>query len=96
MAIKWSSKKPAEDLNGLEALHDEFMQPEPEDVVVIAIARRAGRHLPDGDEPYPEVRFARIEPVLGADDKLAALAMVERAYQARTHNEALDMPEVDA
>jgi hypothetical protein len=94
-AIKWSAKKPADDLNGLEDLLEHFMDPQPEDVVVIAIARRSARHLPDGDDPFPEVRFARVEPVLSEEDKVTVLGILERAYQARAHDEALDLPEAD-
>jgi hypothetical protein len=94
-AIKWSSKKPAEDLNGLEDLNEHFMAPQPEDIVAITIVRRSVRHLPDGDDPYPEVRFARIEPVLSAEDRTTVLGILERAYQARAHDEALDLGDVD-
>jgi hypothetical protein len=94
-AIKWSAKKPADDLNGLEDLLEHFMDPQPEDVVVIAIARRSARHLPDGDDPFPEVRFARVEPVLSEEDKVTVLGILERAYQARAHDEALDLGEID-
>lgn len=94
-AIKWSSKKPADDLNGLEPMLEHFMDPQPEDVVVIAIARRSARHLPDGDDPFPEVRFARVEPVLDEAQKTTVLGILEQAYQARVHDEALDLGDVD-
>lgn len=95
-AIKWSSKKPADDLNGLEPLLEHFMDPQPEDVVAITIVRRAVRHLPDGDDAYPEVRFARIEPVLGDEDRVTVQGILERAYQARVHDEALDLGDDEA
>jgi hypothetical protein len=94
-AIKWSAKKPADDLNGLEDLLEHFMDPQPEDVVAITIVRRSARHLPDADDPFPEVRFARVEPVLSEEDKVTVLGILERAYQARAHDEALDLGEVD-
>ena len=95
MSVMFSGQRPGEELNGLEPLHDYFMAPEADDVVVVAIVRKSKRTMNDEKgEAYPTVRFARVEPV-GDDDKLAALSMLDRAYRARSGNEALDLPDVD-
>lgn len=90
MAVTFSGQRPGEELNGLEELHDKFMQPDVEDVIAVVVVRRAKRVLPDDKDGYPVVRFARIEPV-AVDDVDEAKAMLERAYAARGGNEALDL-----
>ena len=91
MSVMFSGQRPGEELNGLERLHDQFMEAGAEDVVVVAIVRQSKRTMNDEKgEEYPTVRFARVEPVL-AGDKLDALQMLDRAYKERTGNEALDI-----
>jgi hypothetical protein len=91
----FSGQRPGEELNGLERLHDEFMRPDAEDVLVVAIVRRSKRTLNDEKgEEYPTVRFARVEPVT-ENDKVAAQQMLDRAYLARTGNDSLELPGFD-
>jgi hypothetical protein len=91
----FSGQRPGEELNGLERLHDVFMKPGAEDVVVVAIVRQSKRTMNDEKgEEYPTVRFARVEPVLEGD-KLDALQILERAYKQRTGNEALDIADAE-
>lgn len=95
MAVMFSGQRPGEELNGLERLHDAFMAPDAEDVVVVAVVRRSKRTMNDEKgEEYPTVRFARVEPVLESD-KLGALQILDRAYKERTGNEALDIADAD-
>jgi hypothetical protein len=95
MTVQLSGQRPAEEHNGLERHHDALMKAHPADLIVVAVVRRAKRVLNDvTEEQYPVVRFARIE-VVGEADEEAATAMLERAWKARTNNEALDLPEQD-
>ncbi|MDF2554171.1 MAG: hypothetical protein K0R60_66 [Microbacterium sp.] len=95
MSVMFSGQRPGEELNGLERLHDHFMEPGADDVVVVALVRQSKRTLNDEKgEQYPTIRFARVEPVT-ENDVTAARAMLDRAYKARTGNEALDLPELD-
>ncbi|MFD4957110.1 hypothetical protein [Microbacterium sp. NPDC058389] len=95
MAVMFSGQRPGEELNGLERLHDAFMEADADDVVVVALVRRSKRTINDEKgEAYPTVRFARVEPVTD-NDHAAALAMLDRAYKARTGNEALELPGFD-
>ncbi len=90
MAVTISGQRPGEELNGLEELHDKLMEADADDVVAVVVIRRVKRVLPDDKDSYPVVRLARIEPV-AVDDVPEATAMLERAYAARTGNEALDL-----
>lgn len=95
MSVMFSGQRPGEELNGLERLYDDFMKADSEDVVVVAIVRRASRKFDDEKgEAHPTVRFARVEPVLDGD-KLETLQILDRAYKARTGNEALDIADAD-
>lgn len=96
MSVMFSGQRPGEELNGLEALHDELMEPHVEDVLVVGIVRRSKLVLNDEkDEQYPVVRFARVEPVLNEKDDKTVRGVLDRAYKARTGREALDLPEID-
>lgn len=89
MGIQLSGQVPAEEYNGLEALHDDLMADVVEDVVAVVVFRRAKRVLPDDKEPYPILRIARVEAVTGEHAE-AARFLLEGAYKLRTGNERLD------
>lgn len=94
MGIQLSGQVPAEEYNGLEALHDELMADVVEDVVAVVIFRRAKRVLPDDKDAYPILRIARVEAIRGAEED-AARELLDDAYKARTGNEALDLSGLD-
>lgn len=94
MGIQLSGQVPAEEYNGLEALHDELMADVVDDVVAVVVFRRAKRVLPDDKEPYPILRIARVEAIQGSSEDTAR-ALLDDAYKARTGNEALDMSALD-
>lgn len=94
MGIQLSGQVPAEEYNGLEALHDALMADVVDDVVAVVVFRRAKRVLPDDKDAYPILRIARVEAIQGAGED-AARALLDEAYKARTGNEALDMSALD-
>lgn len=94
MGIQLSGQVPAEEYNGLEALHDELMADVVDDVVAVVVFRRAKRVLPDDKDAYPILRIARVE-VVPKDDEESARELMNDAYKARTGNAALDMSALD-
>lgn len=84
MAVQISPARPSEEYNGLEAIHDALMKPSPEPVVAVVVIERTKQVFVDSDaEDYPVVRFSRIEPILSAEDQIAATEILERAASAR-------------
>jgi hypothetical protein len=94
MGIQLSGQVPAEEYNGLEAMHDVLMEDVVDDVVAVVVFRRAKRVLPDDKDAYPILRIARVEVVSGAGEDTAR-ELLDSAYKVRTGNEALDFPEDD-
>lgn len=94
MGIQLSGQVPAEEYNGLEALHDTLMADVVDDVVAVVVFRRAKRVLPDDKDAYPILRIARVEAIQGAGVGTAR-ELLESAYKARTGNEALDLSSLD-
>lgn len=94
MTLKYTSKRPDEELDGLQALEDHFTEGNPDDVVVVAVVSRHGISRTD---PSPDwqatVRIKHIEQVAGADaDQVKR--MLSAAYSKRTGNEPLPIDEV--
>lgn len=89
MVLKYTSKRPDEELDGLQDLEDHFTEGNPDDVVVVAIVTRHGITRVD---PSPDwtatVRLKHVEPVSGEDaDRLRTL--LREQYGRRTGNQPL-------
>lgn len=48
------------------------------------------------DERYPVVQIDHIEPMFSEKEASAAIKLRDAAYKARTSQDALDLPDVDA
>lgn len=94
MVLKYTSKRPDEELDGLQALEDHFTDGNPDDVVVVAVITRHGITRVD---PSPDwtatVRVKHIERVTGADEQTVR-ALLKGSYAKRTGNEPLPLEEV--
>jgi hypothetical protein len=94
MAVQISQGKPADEVNGLGALHDELMENESEPIVAVVIFNRTKRVFGDSDAEdadYPVLRMTAIEPLLDEEARSAALAALEAARVGRTGQEELDL-----
>lgn len=92
MSVQFSPARPAEELNGIDALKDRLMKPAADPIVAVVVFARTKRVEVDGDaEDYPVVRMTHIEPLF-SEDLVQVTHMLERARVARTGKEQLDMP----
>lgn len=94
MAVQISQGKPADEVNGLSALHDKLMETEAEPIVAVVVFNRTKRVFGDSDSEdsdYPVLRMTAIEPILEADDLQTVQAALESARVARTGQEQLDL-----
>lgn len=95
MVLKYTSKRPDEELDGLQALEDHFTEGNPDDVVVVAVISRHGITRVD---PSPDwtatIRIKHVEQVTGADEQTVRTLLQER-YAKRTGNQPLPMEEVE-
>lgn len=83
MTVELTPAKPSDENNGLALHADDLMKAHPKPILAVVVIERIKRVLPDGErDPYPVVRFTRIEPVL-ADDVDAVTAAMERAASVR-------------
>lgn len=93
MSVQFSPARPAEELNGIDALKDRLMKPAADPIVAVVVFARTKRVEVDGEaEDYPVVRMTHIEPVF-SEDLVQVTHILERARVARTGKEQLDMPE---
>lgn len=94
MSVMISGQRPGEELNGLNELQEPLLEADAEDVVVVATMRvtKIVDNVEKG-ERYPVVRLARVEPLLDESARETAAQLMQGAYEARTGNEALDLPE---
>jgi hypothetical protein len=94
--VQISQGQPAEDVNGLGALHDDLMKPEAESVVAVVVFERTKRVFGDSDAEdadYPVVRMTAIEPLTDETARTDAVAAMESARVARTGQQTLDIPD---
>lgn len=95
MVLKYTSKRPDEELDGLQALEDHFTEGNPDDVVVVAVISRHGITRVD---PSPDwtatIRIKHVEQVTGADEQTVRALLQER-YAKRTGNQPLPMEDVE-
>lgn len=95
MTLKYTSKRPDEELDGLQALEDHFTEGNPDDVVVVAVITRHGIAKVDPSNDWQAtVRVKHIEPVQGADEQ-AVRALLSDAYARRTGNTPLSVEELE-
>lgn len=97
MTVQFSNGRPSDELNGVEALHDDLMGTnDPGPILVVAVLQRTKRVLTDADtDDYPVIRISRIEPVREADREQTQ-AILDAAFTERTGKEQLDMPAEDS
>lgn len=97
--LRLSGFTPGEELNGLNAIADEFLKPEGdmEPVVVIALldTAKSGYNRVDQDT-FAEVRITRIEPILDKKARDRALTDLKRAYEVRENKPALALVDDEA
>lgn len=94
MSVNLSPARPAEDNNGLEALHDLLMKPDADPIVAVVVMTRTKRVFGDSDgeaSDYPVMRFSAIEPILDADAKKTVVELLEQTRTERTGKQALDL-----
>ncbi len=95
MVLKYTSKRPDEELDGLQSLEDHFKSAQHDDVVVVAVVsgHTLVEDLNDGMRTAT-IRIKQIEPVTGADEKTVRTLLKER-YAKRTGNEPLPIEEIE-
>lgn len=93
MTLKYTSKRPDEELDGLQAYEDHFKSSQHDDVVVVAVVsgHTLVEDLNDGMRTAT-VRFKQVEPVNGEDAKTVRDLLRER-YAKRTGNAVLPIDE---
>lgn len=95
MVLKYTAKRPDEELDGLQALEDHFTAGSPDDVVVVAVvSRHAIAKTDPSDQWQATVRFKHVEEVTGEDARAVRTLLSER-YGARTGNQPLPIEEVE-
>lgn len=94
MSVNLSPARPAEENNGLEALHDLLMKPTADPIVAVVVITRTKRVFGDAeseDSDYPVVRFSSIEPILEESVREQAVALLEAARSRRSGKQTLDL-----
>lgn len=95
MTIKYTSKRPDEELDGLQAYEDHFTKGNPDNVLaVVEISRHAITKTDPSDQWQATIRVKHIEPVTGEDAEAVRKLLKER-YGRRTGNQALPIDEGD-
>lgn len=94
MTLKYTNKRPDEELDGLQALEDHFTDGNPDDVVIVAaVSRHAITKTDPSDQWQATVRFKHVEQVTGADEQTVRKLLSDR-YAKRTGNEPLPLESV--
>ncbi|MFD5599212.1 hypothetical protein ACFWHR_04060 [Leucobacter sp. NPDC058333] len=94
MTVKYTSKRPDEELDGLQDLEPHFTKGNPDDVVVVAVISRHGIAKVDPSNDWQAtVRVKHIEQVEGEDEKVVRTLLSE-AYSKRTGNTPLPIEEI--
>ena len=89
MTLKYTSKRPDEDLDGLQALEDHFTEGSPDDVLAVVVVTRHGIAKTDpSNEWQATVRIKHIEQVTGADAE-SVKKLLAAQYEKRTGNAPL-------
>ena len=89
MTLKYTSKRPDEELDGLQALEDHFTRGNPDDVVIVGVvSRHAITKTDPSDQWQATVRFKHIEEV-AAEDIRGVRQMLSQQYAKRTGNTPL-------
>lgn len=95
MVLKYTAKRPDEELDGLQALEDHFTEGNPDDVVIVAVvSRHAIAKTDPSDQWQATIRFKHVEEVTGSDARTVRTLLSER-YAKRTGNQPLPIEEVD-
>lgn len=93
MTLKYTSKRPDEELDGLQALETHFTQGNPDDVIVVAVITRHGIAKVDPSNDWQAtVRVKHVEQVTG-DDAETVKKLIGERYENRTGNAALSFDE---
>ncbi|PRI11914.1 hypothetical protein [Leucobacter massiliensis] len=91
MVLKYTAKRPDEELDGLQALEDHFTAGAPDDVVVVGIvSRHAVAKTDPSDQWQATVRFKHVEQVTGADAEQVK-QLLRGQYEKRTGNATLPL-----
>lgn len=89
--IKYTSKRPDEELDGIQEKLEHFTSGSPTDVIVVAVVSRHGIQKVDpSTEWQPTIRFKQVEPLHG-DAADQATKLLLQAYTERTGNQALEL-----
>lgn len=89
MVLKYTAKRPDEELDGLQDLEDHFTEGSPDDVVVVGVvSRHAITKTDPSDQWQATIRFKQVEQVTGPDASTVRTLLKER-YAKRTGNEPL-------
>ncbi|WP_427870577.1 hypothetical protein [Leucobacter luti] len=96
MTVKYTSKRPDEELDGMQALEDHFTTGAPDDVVVVAVISRHGIAKTDPSNDWQAtVRVKHIEQVTGEDERVVRTLLSE-GYGKRTGNTPLPIEDIAA
>lgn len=89
MVLKYTAKRPDEELDGLQGFEDHFTEGNPDDVVVIGVvSRHAIQKTDPSDQWQATVRFKHVEVVTG-DVATKVRDLLKEQYSKRTGNEPL-------
>lgn len=91
MVLKYTAKRPDEELDGLQALEDHFTEGAPDDVVVVGVvSRHAITKTDPSDQWQATIRFKQIEQVTGVDAEHVR-KLIAGQYEKRTGNAKLPL-----
>ena len=93
MVLKYTSKRPDEELDGLQELEAHFKGHQPDDVVVVAVVtgHTVVENVSDGQRTA-SVRIKQVEAMSG-DAAATARKLLSEAYVKRTGNSPLPFEE---
>ena len=96
MVLKFTSKRPDEELDGLQDLEEHFKGHQPTDIVAVVVVsgHTVVENQNDGARTAT-IRVKQIEPVSGEDEKVVRTLLSE-AYAKRTGNTPLPIEEIPA
>ena len=98
MTVQMNSGKIPDTANGLTDLEQELLNFTDADrvtaIVTIKVTKKT--HDMESGEDYPVVKLTHIEPIRSPEALEQVLALQQSAYQVRTGETALDLPDVDA
>lgn len=93
--LKYTAKRPDEELDGLQALEDHFTSGNPDDVVVVAVvSRHAIAKTDPSDQWQATIRFKQVEEVTG-NDAVTVRGLLSDRYGQRTGNQPLPIEDVE-